>query len=209
MSPLEYELIDISITQTYDIEGEECFKLLSVHDDENADATDVKPDIQYDADGIPMGQSMEEVRMRERLISQYLHEWTEKNPERRIFNHSLNDFIFIRGKSVAEMMQHSSKRYLSTCAVLHFEVLLASANLIDEVPTKPGNGKQAEFDHMLVMSYDHHVFGTVKITVGVKKSNAQHIQYGMTVLREGESIINYERQQKKQGCVKNKKARHK
>lgn len=209
MSTLEYELIEISFAQKYDVEGEVSFEPQYVHDDGDADASAEIPAIQYDADGIPMGQSMEEVRMRERLISQFLHEWTEKNPERRVFNQSLNDYIFIRGKSVAEMMQHSSKRYLSTCAVLHFEDLLASANPIDEVPTKPGNGKQAEFDHMLVMSYNHVVYGMVKITVGVKKSNAQHIQYGMTALREGEAIIDYERQQKKQGGGKNKKARHK
>ena len=201
---LEYELIDISFSFDYDYEREETPYWL-VHDDTKITADEPKEAIQYDADGIPMGKSMEEIRMRELIISQFLHQWSENNPDRRVFNTHLNDYIYIKGKSIGELMQHSSKRYLSTCAVLHFEKLLAQAKPVGDVQTKLGNKKQEEFDHMLVMSSVHPVYGTVKITVGVKKSNAQHVQYGMTALHESEPIIDPNRQGK-QKDGKNKKA---
>lgn len=153
----------------------------------------------YDENGIPKGKSMEEIRERERILSQFLHQWsTSQSGERKIHNINLNEDIFIVGKSVAEIIQHSAKRYLSTLAVFHLEEVISHASPVRRIAVKQGNGKQAEFSHMLLMVYQKDGLGTIKVTVGVrfrKQKDApdvlpKKIEYGITVLEEGEPLVN-------------------
>jgi len=184
-----YELIDIEWSLNYDFTEP---PLRVVRDGEGEE--DAKPEednpIEYDENGIPKGRSIEEIRMREKIISEYMHQWTIDNPERYVHNISLKDNIFIKGKSIGEMLQHSSKRYESTIGALQFAKILESAILhTDNIPVKKGNNKQAEFHHMMILTYQQDNLGLAKVTVGVKKSNNQKIQYGITVLEEGQDVL--------------------
>lgn len=171
--------------------------------------------IEYDEQGIPKGKSLEEIREREKILSQFLHKWSEsQSGERKIHNINLNEDIFIIGKSVAEIIQHSAKRYLSTLAVFHLEEVISQALPVRRVATKLGNSKQAEFSHMLLMVYQKEGFGSIKVTVGVRFRKPKvapdvlpkKIEYGITVLEEGEPLVNPKLDERIQ---KKRKASHK
>lgn len=174
--------------------------------------------IEYDQNGIPKGRSLEEIRQRESLLSQFLHKWSEEQQgDRKIYNVNLKENIFIVGKSVAEIIQHSSKRYLSTLAVFQMEDVVANAFPARRVPVKQGNGKQSEFSHMLIMTYKHEELGTVKVTVGVRFRKTtdnqdelpKKIEYGISVLEEGEPLVNPKLDERQNHQQKKRKAPHK
>lgn len=187
---MKYELLDIS----FELE-EFDFQSFMVCDDSELSYGS----IEYDENGIPKGRSLEEIRQRESLLSHFLHQWSEAQlGDRKIYNVNLKEDILIVGKSVAEIIQHSSKRYLSTLAVFQMEEVVSKAYPARRVPVKQGNGKQSEFSHMLIMTYKHEVLGTVKVTVGVRFRKTtdnpdelpKKVEYGISVLEEGEPLVN-------------------
>lgn len=206
---MEYELIDISFeVEEFDLQNQ------MVCDDSELPYGP----IEYDENGIPKGRSLEEIRQRESLLSQFLHKWSEEQQgDRKIYNVNLKEDIFIVGKSVAEMIQHSSKRYLSTLAVFQMEEVVAKAFPARRVPVKQGNGKQSEFSHMLIMTYKHEALGTVKVTVGVRFRKMtdnpdelpKKIEYGISVLEEDEPLVKPELDERLNRQQKKRKAPHK
>lgn len=206
---MKYELIDISFEQEeYSLPNQ------MVCDDSELSYGPIV----YDENGIPKGRSLEEIRQRESLLSQFLHQWSEKQQgDRKIYNVNLKEDIFIVGKSVAEIIQHSSKRYLSTLAALQIEEVVAKAYPARRVPVKQGNAKQSEFSHMLIMTYKHEVLGTVKVTVGVRFRKTtdnpdelpKKIEYGISVLEEGEPLVNPKLDERLHHQQKKRKAPHK
>lgn len=206
-----FELIDI----LYELEEPSPQDVRLVHDDSEIEYGSA---IEYDEQGIPKGRSLEEIRQRESLLSQFLHQWSaEQQGDRKIHNINLNEDIFIVGKSVAEIIQHSSKRYLSTLAVLQMEEVIANAFPVRRVPVKQGNGKQAEFSHMLLLTYKKEGLGTVKVTVGVRFRKStdnpgdqpKKIEYGISVLDEGEPLVSPQMEERLQRQKAKRKAPHK
>lgn len=184
-STYEYELIDISFEHPYEhLEGQSQM----VHEDEIADVQPSATEIEYDAEGIPMGHSKVEIKMRRQLIESYLLQWGKDNSERKIFNEALQDYIYVKGISVIEAKEHSAKSYLSTRAVLILGEVLSNAMPVRRTPVKVGNQNQSQFAYMLVMVYRHAEIGTIKLTVGVKSSD-QRIEYGITSLPPNQPLI--------------------
>lgn len=196
MYTLEYELIEISFAQKYDVEGEMSFKPQYVHDDGEADASAEIPAIQYDADGIPMGQSMAEIRMREGMIDTFFRRWVEEHPEKEVFNIKVADNIRIRKISIDEAKQHASKSYLSTVAILkYFDEILTNAVSIGKTAIKQNDRNQSQFDYMLIMSYQCQEIGLAKLTVGIRKKQLADrkleetkTEYGISIMPEGQKI---------------------
>ena len=196
MSSLEYELIEISFMLKYDVEGEEFFNPQYVHDDGGADTPDDKPAIQYDAEGIPMGQSMEEIRMREKFIDAFFRRWVEDHPEKEVFNIKVADNIRIRKISIDEAKQHASKSYLSTVAIVkYFDEILMNAASIGKTAIKENDRNQSQFDYMLIMSYQCEGIGLAKLTVGIRKKLIPDqgvaeikTEYGISIMSEGQKI---------------------
>lgn len=96
---------------------------------------------------------------------------------------SINEVI-----SIIEAKQHGAKSYKSTLAVLRLDEVLRRATMLGELPTKKGNANQASFERMILMSYHCEEIGTIKLTVGVKRTNKDKVQYGISALREGETL---------------------
>lgn len=207
MSTLEYELIEISFTQKYDVEGDESFKPQYVHDDGGTDTEGEKPAIQYDADGIPMGQSMEEIRIREGIIDAFFRKWVENHPEKYVLNENLEDKINVRVVSIIEAKQHAAKSYKSTLAVMNLDDVLRHAQTLEEMPPKKGNKNQASFERMILMSYQCEGVGIVKLTVGVRRSNKDKVQYGISAVRDGEVLV--PQTENKTAIQRKRKAPHK
>ena len=88
------------------------------HEDALGDVGEIRPE------DVPMGDTIEERRERNRLIRQFYYQWMDRNESRKVFNKSLNDYIHVKYISVNETAGHASLRYLSTLAVLQLDAIL-------------------------------------------------------------------------------------
>ena len=76
---------------------------------------------------IPEDNSVESIKVRERVIRDFYRDWKEKNPSQRKYNLSLKECINIRMVSIVETSEHAAKSYLSTLAVLQLDAILTGA----------------------------------------------------------------------------------
>lgn len=132
---------------------------------------------------IPEDNSIESIKVRERIIREFYREWKEKNPSQRKFNLSLKEYINIRMVSIVETSEHAAKNYLSTIAVLQLDAILMGAKKVSVSRTKQGNKNQKPFDKMIVMEYDVAFIGRVRMTVGIKRRTHEKVQYCITAIR--------------------------
>ena len=91
---------------------------------------------------VPVGDSTEDRRERNRLIRQFYYQWLNRNDSRKVFNRSLNDYIHVKYISVNETAGHASLRYLSTLAVLQLDAILPNAVLKESKPIHQGTKNQ-------------------------------------------------------------------
>lgn len=133
---------------------------------------------------IPTGDSREDIRARERIISNFYHEWYENNPGKKVFNIHLKDYINVRFVSINETIRHASKSYYSTLAVLQLDAVLSNAVKFGKrMPIKQDVKNQQPFSYMIEMRCVLPYIGTAKLMVGVKKSSKEKIQYCITTIK--------------------------
>ena len=132
---------------------------------------------------IPEDNSVESIKIRERIIRDFYREWKEKNPSQRKYNLSLKEYINIRMVSIVETSEHAAKTYLSTIAVLQLDAILMGATKVSVKKTKPGNRNQKPFEKMMVMEYDVAFIGKVKMTVGIRRRTHEKVQYCITAIQ--------------------------
>ncbi|MCQ2238707.1 MAG: hypothetical protein MJZ73_05690 [Bacteroidaceae bacterium] len=131
---------------------------------------------------VPSGNSVNDIKNREKIIREYYKHWKSQNQEQRLFNLHLKDYINIRMISIVETSEHASKNYLSTLAVLQLDAILTNSRMVSVVNTDPRSKNQNQFEKMIIMEYYCMGIGTVKMTVGIKRSNKEKVQYCITSL---------------------------
>ena len=132
---------------------------------------------------IPLGEGKEDIKKREKVISDVYRKWYEENPSKAVYNADLNDVINVRFLSINETIRHASKSFFSTLAVLQLDVILRSAHKVgDSMPPKMGVKNQSVFEEMIIMECPLIGIGLVKMTVGVKKKTGMKVQYCITAL---------------------------
>jgi len=131
---------------------------------------------------IPMDNSIESIRVRERIIRDFYREWKEKNPSQRRYNLALKDYINIRMVSIVETSEHAAKTFLSTLAVLQLDAILSGAKKVAIKKVKEGNKNQKPFEAMMIMEYDLTFIGKVKMTVGIRRRTKEKVQYCITAI---------------------------
>ena len=124
---------------------------------------------------IPKGNSREEVKIRERLIKDFYAGWIAKNPEKKVWNENLQDYILVKFLSINETAEKAARQYKSTMAVMRLSELLSKAWVITEVPVKRGTKYQKPFLKMLIMQLDN-----IRMIVGIQKSTGDKVQYCIT-----------------------------
>ena len=113
----------------------------------------------------------------------FYQEWKRNNPSQRLYNFDLDDYINIRYISIVETVEHSSKNYLSTLAVLQLDCILKLAKKVRVVGTKQGDKNQNQFEKMIKMEYELVGIGKVSLVVGIKRTNKEKVQYCITVIK--------------------------
>ena len=131
---------------------------------------------------VPMGNSKEALNLRKEIISQVYRRWTEENPDKRVYNRSLKDYINIRYLSINETTRHAAKTYSSTLALLQLDTILRYSVVYGKPkPPKKRVANQKIFAYMLEMHYELIGIGLVKMMVGVKRTG-EKVQYCITAI---------------------------
>ena len=132
---------------------------------------------------IPMGSNKEDLNLRQEIISQVYRKWTEENPDKRVYNRLLKDYINIRYLSINETIRHAAKTYSSTLALLQLDTILRYSVVYGKPkPPKKGVANQKVFAYMLEMHYELIGIGIVKMRVGVKRTG-EKVQYCITAIK--------------------------
>jgi len=126
---------------------------------------------------IPAGSSRDDVRSRDKAIKDFYAQWISENPDKKIWNQDLQDFIMVKFVSIQETAEKAARKYESTLAVFRLSELLEKSKKVAEVPIKPGTQNQKPFLKLLIMQLDD-----IKITVGVQKTTGDKVQYCITSL---------------------------
>ena len=131
---------------------------------------------------VPRGNGKEAIKERQRIIREYYKTWRQSHNGQKMFNLQLKDYINIRHISMVETVEHASKSYLSTLAVLQLDAILTNAKKIKTVQADKYTSNQARFNKMLTMSYLCPGIGRIKLTVGIVRRTLEKVQYCITAL---------------------------
>lgn len=126
---------------------------------------------------IPQGNSREEVKLRDHIIKDFYAGWIAENPEKKMWNEDLQDFILVKYLSITETAEKAARQYESTLAVMRLSELLTKSKKVAEVPPKKNTKNQKPFLKMYIMQLDN-----IKMTVGLQKSTGDKVQYCITAL---------------------------
>ena len=126
---------------------------------------------------IPQGNSREEVKLRDQIIKDFYAGWIAENPEKKMWNEDLQDYILVKYLSITETAEKAARQYESTLAVMRLSELLTKSQKVAEVPPKKGTKNQKPFLKMYIMQLDN-----IKMTVGLQKSTGDKVQYCITAL---------------------------
>ena len=99
-----------------------------------------------------------------------------------MYNVHLREFINIRQVSIIETVEHASKKYLSTLAVLQLDAILTGAKMVKIVASDKKSKNQEKFDKMMIMDFYCPGIGRIKLTVGIMRRTHDKIQYCITSL---------------------------
>ena len=114
---------------------------------------------------IPQGNSREEVKLRDQIIKDFYAGWIAENPEKKMWNEDLQDYILVKYLSITETAEKAARQYESTLAVMRLSELLTKSKKVAEVPPKKGTKNQKPFLQIYIMQLDN-----IKMTVGLQKS---------------------------------------
>ena len=126
---------------------------------------------------IPQGNSREEVKLRDQIIKDFYAGWIAENPEKKMWNEDLQDYILVKYLSITETAEKAARQYESTLAVMRLSELLTKSKKVGEVPPKKGTKNQKPFLKMYIMQLDN-----IKMTVGLQNSTGDKVQYCITAL---------------------------
>jgi len=171
----EYELIDIVFEQMYETPEDESSYYVCEDDAIRATDTPKESLIAYDDEGVPMGRTRCEIKLREKTIKDFYAQWISENPEKKVWNVHLKSNILVKYLSINETYAKASRTYESTKAVFRLTEILSNAKLVKEELTKPNNKNQKSFSKILIMRYDN-----IKLVVGYQKSMQENVQYSIT-----------------------------
>jgi len=139
-----------------------------------------------DAKKIATDDSKEAKKQRKQFIEDFYRLWESINPSKKVFNKSLNDFINVRHISVKETAGQASHRYISTLAIMFLSEILENA--VQKGAIKNANStkkNQKGFEKIIAMEYCKEEFGTIKLTVGIKRGTKEKVQYCVTAIKNG------------------------
>jgi hypothetical protein len=125
---------------------------------------------------VPRGKSQTDIKNREKIILKIYSEFEILNPDKRIFNKYLNDYIYINSDGKNETKHHAARSYNSTIALFFLSEILKNATIVGT--DNPHSKKQQKlFEFMYLMEWQG-----FKLTVGVTHIEKKKIQYCLSLI---------------------------
>ena len=124
---------------------------------------------------IPRGTSRDDMRTRKQIIGDFYVRWIAANPEKRVWNKSLNSYINVKFISINETKGQASVSDESTRAVMGLSDILKNAVVVNRKAAKTNDRNQKAFDKMIIMSYKE-----FRLLVGHQTSKNEYVQYCIT-----------------------------
>jgi hypothetical protein len=140
--------------------------------------------MEIDKRGIALGRAKEDILQREKIIKNFYATWNAANPEKRVYNANLQNFIYVKFLSIQETAEKAARSYKSTIAVTYLTEILELAKVSNRTKPKAGNKKQSRFFDVIIMNYNKKKIGLIKLTVGLLRGNREHIQYCITAIEK-------------------------
>ena len=128
---------------------------------------------------IPKGRTKDDIKVREKLIKDFYAQWISEHPEKKVWNHNLGTFIYVKFLSINETYEKAARDYKSTLAIFCLTETLENAVMIDEKATNRKTQNQKQFEKLIILKY-----GEVKLTVGLQRSTQEMVQYCISVPNE-------------------------
>ena len=128
---------------------------------------------------IPRGASPEDLKARKKIITDYYAQWNAEHPDKRVWNKSLNAYIYVKYQSLNETRGQASVSYESTRAVLRLTEILEKAVVAKIKPAKKNDKNQKAYDHMVFMYYNG-----IRLLVGHQTSKGEYVQYCITATKK-------------------------
>ena len=142
--------------------------------------------MELDKNGITTGDTKEDKKQRKQFIMDFYKKWETENPEKKIFNKSLKDFVNVKHISVKETAGQASHRYISTWAITFLtEILENAVQKGSPQNTNSQKDNQKGFEKIIIMEHNKKEFGTIKLTVGIKRGTKEKVQYCITAIENG------------------------
>jgi D-aminopeptidase len=126
---------------------------------------------------IPTGDSKEDIQKRKQFIMDLYKNWIIANPDKKIYNKSLQEDIYVRFLSIEETSQHAAKKYSSTKAVTHLTKILHNAVKKEVVEPNKAKKNQQRFEQIIKMEYTVNS-EKINLIVGVLRGSKNNIQWG-------------------------------
>ena len=121
---------------------------------------------------IPKGNGPEENKARKKIIGDFYASWIAENPDKTVWNNSLQAYIHVKGQSINETKGHAAVSYKSTLAVSHLTEIMKNATVAEEWTPKHNDKNQKPYSKMLLMRWK-----TFRLIVGFQKSKSEYVQY--------------------------------
>jgi len=97
---------------------------------------------------IPEGTTLEDIKLRKKIIKNFYAIWNAANPTKQVFNSNLKEFINVRFLSIQETSLIAANKYSSTFALINYfteilelaeEIRAQSENRVGRVSLPPKN----------------------------------------------------------------------
>ena len=121
---------------------------------------------------IPQGNGPEYNKARKKIIGDFYSSWIAENPDKAVWNNSLQNYIHVKGQSINETKGHAAISYKSTLAVFHLTEIMKNATIAEEWVPKSKDKNQKPYSKMLLMRWK-----TYRLIVGFQKSKSEYVQY--------------------------------
>lgn len=100
--------------------------------------------------------------MRDKIIKDFYAGWIAENPDKKMWNDDLQDYILVKYISITETAEKAARQYESTLAVMRLSELPQSQENSKCYKRKERRIKRTTFLKMYIMQLDN-----IKMTVGL------------------------------------------
>ena len=121
---------------------------------------------------IPKGKEREDIKSRRQIIKDYYTFWVTKHPDKKVWNESLREYIYVKNRSYNEILGHAPRSYESIYAFTQLTELLQRARYVESLQPKMRDQNQKIFSRLFLLRWKN-----CRVLVGHQKSTGDTMLY--------------------------------